>query len=368
MKYANLFYFNTIGSLGGVESWFYYLSKLLKDKDVSVVYKTGDDKQLARLRENIRCIPWNGRDHFTCQKLFISYNPEILDFVSAEEIIYVVHSDYESLTQSGQLKESYVKAIASDKRISKYIAVSQTVRDSFRRVTGIAPEVCYNPVILEQPKKFLRLCSAQRMTAEKGRGRIEQLLLELEKYCLFNDVDFQWDIYTKTNPTLNDNKICYRVPDLEVNRLFGYYDYFVALSDNEGFCYSVVEALMRGTPCVVTPCPVFKELGLDQSNSIVLEFNCQNKEQVVEQMFTKNLKSFEYYPPESTIQNLLANEPTTYVKVPAIVSTSPKSVPVQCIKSYFDVEMQQRIIAGNIYSVSWERALQLRSKKLVKFL
>jgi glycosyltransferase involved in cell wall biosynthesis len=72
-------------------------------------------------------------------------------------------------------------------------------------------------------------------------------------------------------------------------------DFLIQLSDNEGYCYSIVEALNLGVPVVVTPIPVFKEIGLDDTNSITLDFDCSNVKQVAEAMVAKDF-DFKYNP------------------------------------------------------------------------
>ena len=74
-------------------------------------------------------------------------------------------------------------------------------------------------------------------------------------------------------------------------------DFLVQLSDNEGYCYSIVEALNLHVPVVVTPIPVFKEIGLDETNSITLEFDCSNIMQVAKAIAEKQFH-FDYKPVE----------------------------------------------------------------------
>ena len=51
MKYNNVFYFHKINPIGGVESFFYYLSCIYKD--MVVFYKEADPIQIERLAKNI---------------------------------------------------------------------------------------------------------------------------------------------------------------------------------------------------------------------------------------------------------------------------------------------------------------------------
>ena len=59
-------------------------------------------------------------------------------------------------------------------------------------------------------------------------------------------------------------------PRLNITDYLGMFDAYVQLSDNEGFCLSAVEALKRGVPVIGTDIPVFHEIGMDESNSILM--------------------------------------------------------------------------------------------------
>lgn len=355
MKYSNLFYFNTLNYIGGVESWLYYIARLYKDYDITILYRKGAPEQLRRLSRLVRCIKWDGKQQFECERLFVNYNPEVLDFVTADEIFYMIHSDYKVAVEIGQLSRAYINAIAKDKRITKYLAVSKTARKSFEEMTGVKAEVCYNPIDLDVPERLLKLCSAQRMTMEKGKARMQKLADALEVYSAKNNVSWQWDIYTTDTNEIKSPHVYYRAPSLEVNKAFGSYDYFVALSDGEAFCYSVVEALMRGTPCVVTPCPVFKEIKLNTKNSITLNFDCSNVDSVAEQMFKKRFK-FDYEPPKSDIEKYLVNAPTEYK-----VST----VFVKVVIPFLDMVEGRSVKKGEVYEAEQTRAEYLISRGLV---
>ena len=364
-EFTNILYFNTINSIGGVESWLYYISNLMKNYDVTVVYKSGDSKQIKRLARNIRCIKWDGIESFKCKKLFVNYNPEILGKVTADETYFFIHSDYKELCAKGQLPKSYPGNIAKDKRINHFVAVSKLAAQSFYEMTGVMPELCYNPISLDKPKRLIRLISAQRMTREKGGERIKKLIMALDKYCYNNeDCEFRWDIYTTDNGFNLSNSVEYHQPTLDVNRIFGAYDYFVALSDNEGYCYSVVEALCRGVPCVVTPCPVFDEIGLNDKNSIKLNFDCSNIDDVVKRMFDTNFKKFKYTPPATAIEDLIAKDPTTY-SVEEKERSQVDTVRVKTRRKFYDINTgETHNITDPPFEVEISRAQYLVGKGL----
>lgn len=358
MIYPNVFYFNSISSIGGIESWFYYLSIIYKGTDVTIMYKNADNLQLNRIKTRYRCIKWNGRDRIECENLFVNFNREIIDYATVHNKIYLVlHGDYLDMVNRGQLQKSLIPL---DSRVDEYIGVSKTVCDSWFKLTGIMPKLSYNPVVRFKPLKQLKLISAQRMSKEKGAERIERLITELDRYCVINDVEYVYDIYTneygnkKLDGIRSNKHINLKKSRLDVNRLYGNYDYLVSLSDNEGYCYTVVEALLQGTPCVVTPLPVFKEIGVNKTNSIMLAYDCSNVSDVVKEMFNTS-KHFKYKPKETSYHEFLINKPNQY-KV-----KEDEMAKIIALMNYKDEYEGKNIKKGDVYETTDERGKQITS-------
>ena len=308
MKYGNVIYFRHLNTIGGIETWFYNLSCLFKDLDITFIINEGSYPQIQRVAKNTRLLIWNGKDRIECERLFVNFNLEILNYVKADRIYCVLHGDYLDMVNRNQLVR---ENLPIDPRINEYIGISKQVCDSWLELTGIKATLCYNPVLPPKPHRTIRICSAQRMSKEKGRDRMVLLARTLDYVCSHTGDKWMWDIYTdNTNAIYNEN-ISYKQPRLDVSEYLNGYDWFVALSDNEGYCYSVVEALTRGVPCVVTEVPVFKEIGLDDTNSLTLKFNMENATEVVMKMFNSNLK-FNYEPPKDSWRSFFLDIPSTY--------------------------------------------------------
>ena len=160
----NMFYFHNINSIGGVESFLYYLSRKYCNKDICVYYQTGDEAQIDRLRNFVRVEKWNGKI-IECEKAFFNYNPDIIDYVKAKEYIGVIHADFIALNQKPYLNH----------KITRYIGVSKQACDTFTKLTGLKCELSYNPIVLDEPRRVLNLISATRLTYEKGKSRIIKL-------------------------------------------------------------------------------------------------------------------------------------------------------------------------------------------------
>lgn len=265
---TNAYYFSYINKIGGIESHLYYIARKYGKYDICVYYQNGDPKQIERLRSKVKAVKIDMRDRVECKNLFCCFNREILDICTAETKYLVLHGDYYAMLQQGQLAKYQLPI---DPRIDKYLGVSQLVCDSWFKATGIHAEFIGEPVVLDKAKKPLLFCSATRLSKEKGWWRMQKLAEELDRKGL----NYLWMIYTDTQQKPTENMI-FCQPRLDITDKLGIYDAFIQLSDNEGFCLSVVEALMRRVPVICTDLPVFNELGLNDLNSIRLPLDMRN--------------------------------------------------------------------------------------------
>lgn len=303
---TNLYYFHSILEIGGIETFFYYLAKKYKNWDLTIVYREGNTKQLERLRQYVSCIQYQPDMKFKCTKAFFNFNTDIINDVTATDGYYLVlHGDYEDMLKRKQLlKEN----LPGHSKITNYIGISKQVCEAWERVTGKKAELCYNPFMPDKPHKKLKLISATRLSVEKGGNRMIKLGEALDKL----GVDYEWDIYSNRgiNQKLSPHM---HLKNTKLNIIddIAQADFLIQLSDNEGYCYSIVEALNLGIPVVVTPIPVFKEIGLNDTNSITLDFDCSNVMQVAEQIATKEFH-FKYTPVEDSWDKLLIPGPSEY--------------------------------------------------------
>ena len=164
-QYTDIFYFANINVIGGVETFYYYLAKKYSDiTNLTVFYKHGDLAQIKRLKNLVRVKRYNG-EKIKCKKVFISYTHDILDSIEAEEYIEIIHGDYKALKKTPRLSS----------KITKYIGVSEYVCKSFKELTDLDIELCYNPVSIDKPKKVLNLISATRLTNEKRKKKNDKI-------------------------------------------------------------------------------------------------------------------------------------------------------------------------------------------------
>lgn len=290
----NIFYFRNISEIGGIETFLYYLSKEYSDYDITIFYNNADKKQLERLKEYVRCIKFRGQE-IECEKAFFNYNLDIIDNVKAKEYYQIIHGDYKAIKVKPNTNE----------KITKYLGVSQLVCDTFKELTGMEAECIYNPVKIDKPKKILRLISATRLTGEKGLKRIETLANKLNA----DKIPFEWQIFT-TNTNINIDNVIVRKSRLNILDYIAQSDYLVQLSDSEGYCYSLVEALSLNVPVICTNMPVLKEIGINENNAYVLDMNMSNID--TDKIYNNIPKVVDYKPPKCLLIDYINKTKSNY--------------------------------------------------------
>ena len=199
MKYGNIFYFDRINKIGGVETFFYNIAKMYGNKDITIFYGAGDIKQIERLKKYVRVVQWIGQE-IECEKAFFNYSLRPINKVHAKEYYEIIHANYKQIGLKPNLHP----------KINKYLGVSQSVCDAFTEVTGLPCELCYNPVQIDEYKKTLILVSATRLTREKGKHRIIKLAEALEQA----GISYIWYIFTNDTKAIPNPHIIY-MDDLE---------------------------------------------------------------------------------------------------------------------------------------------------------
>lgn len=342
MKYANVLYVPHFNIIGGIETYCYELAKKYKDKDITFVYsdETSDRKQLNRIRKYCRVIkqPYGSKQKIQCKRLFIMYRSNI-DLFEADEVIQIIHADYEAQKLKPNL----------DKRIKKHYAVSKSVAESYERISGVKVGVAYNPLTIEKPKKILRLISATRLTKEKGKDRMIKLANALDKA----GIPYEWRIFTNDSLPIPNENVIYMKPRLDIRDYIADADYLVQLSDTEAFSYSILESLCLGTPVIITPIPSSIEMGVKNGiNGYILDFSMEN---IPTTQIYENIPKIAFKSPKDIYDKLLIDSKSTY--------TPDKIVKVRALKSYSDIELDKFIPKGYEFEVMQSRAEELINRE-----
>ena len=325
----NLFYISNFNHIGGVETFIYELSRKYQDYDIVVVYKTGNIKQINRLKQYVRVIQFHGQD-FRCQKAFFNYETDIINYIQAEEYIQIIHASF---------KTQGIKPRINPK-IDKYICVSRHAGKEWEEVTGIKSTLCRNPLVISEKEKSptLILLSATRLTPEKGKDRMRKLgeLLNHAK------VNYIWLVFTNDIQAINNPNIIFLPPQLNIRPIISSIKgkgYGVQLSDTEGDCYFTRECEALGVPLLVTPLPSFKEQGLiDGKNCYYIPFDVEN---IDIQKIVNNIPEYEPYQSEDIWDQILVPGESQYKK------DFNTFVKVKPIKKYFDLELNKQILPSD---------------------
>ena len=347
--YNTILYYGNVCKIGGVETFFYEMARKYGDRDLTLPYKTGDPEQLHRLSQYIRVKRWDGKPISCRQAIFgYSFEPRDLDLIQAEEYIQVIHADFLVLKNVIRPKV--------DKRF-RYIAVSENNAVTYEQVCGIRPEVCYNPITLDKPRKVLHLISATRLGFEKGLGRMQQLAKALDDA----GVRYVWTIYTDTaGRPIDSPNVIYAGTRLDIRDYIADADYLVQLSDTEGYPYSLLEALSLGTPVIVTDLPSNPDSQVvDGVNAIVLPFDMS---EIPVDRIAKGLKRFKYKPREDGWGDILLPSVSTWEE------ERGSSVTVEAVQRYLDIELDKIFNQGETHECSRARGEDLEHKGLARIL
>jgi len=191
-------------------------------------------------------------------------------------------------------------------KITRRIAVSQTVADGWYELTGEKADVIYNPFVLDEPKRVLTLISPTRLSSDKGKHRMIELANMLEE----KNIPYIWYIFTDDTDGIDNPHMVYMKPTLDIGGWIQNADYLVQLSNAEGYCYSVVESLKLGTPVIVTDMPVIHEVGvIDGKNGFIVDFEMKNVD--IDKIYNSRL-TFEYEPKNDSWDKELAKGKSTY--------------------------------------------------------
>ena len=227
--------------IGGIETWIYNFCAIMREYyDIVVLYDEMDDAQIDRLTPYAKVIKRTSKE-ISCRTLIVN---RITDKAPAcvrfEQKVQMVHACKMLPTWTVPDDNDYT------------VGVSDVALDSF----GIQGVTIHNMVAPSKSKKALMLVSATRLsTFEKGSKRMDALAEQMRDA----GIEFIWLCFSDKAP--ESKLITWMSPRLDISPFISKADYLVQLSDMEGFCYSIVEALNLKVPVITTPVEVLGEIG-----------------------------------------------------------------------------------------------------------
>lgn len=328
-----LLYTSYLHIIGGIETFVYNFVDLMSPYyDIGLYCPHIPSKTAAKLSLKIPIFRSNKK--ITCDTLIMI---RIMDDIP-ENITYK-----HSIRMCHACRSNPSWKILQD--CDKVVHVSEASKKSFQ-TDG---DVIYNP-LLPQDKKAMIFVSATRIPA-KDKGRNAERMIRLAEMLNENEIQFLWFNFSDI-PLHNAPKGFVNVGVFENMRPYiKRADYLVQLSDQEGFGYTIIEALTSGTAVICTPFETIKELGvIDGKNGYVIPFDMSFD-------VTKLLKipKFKYtYSNDDIVNkwmNLLGDAVPTHEYI-----RDDSMVFVEVLREYRDIEYDKVLHPGEVVEMTKERA------------
>lgn len=340
LKTQVLIYVAAMHAIGGIETFVYNFCKTMhKYYDITVLYDAEmHETQYLRLLPFADIVRNRTDKAIVCDTAincrFVLPLPEN---VECKKKIQMVHTCW--------LKEQTEPA---DKDADKIIYVSDTAAKSFNIQDA---DVIHNLTVPQDPVKMLILVSACRLTYEKGGQRMLDFAWMLEN----KGIPYVWFVFTDGFLQVAPPGIIQKKPTLNIAPYIKAADFLVALSDQESYGYSIVEAWEMGTPTITTPLPVLTELGfINGKQGFTVPFDVTETKNLEEKLY-KTYKPFEYRNPNKKIvkqwREVLGNTtPTKSYKQQKGYRW------VKALLDFRDMQQNRDIKAGEVYQVPIKRA------------
>lgn len=313
--------------IGGIETWVYNFCDLMKDKyDITLVTKS---------------IPKNARDKISV-KVIESANP-VLECDSLI-MLRIMDEVPRGITYKKLIRTCHACKVKPDWHILDYdylVHVSKASKKSFQ-TNG---KVIHN-MLKKSVSEALMIVSATRIPAP-DKGKNAERILKLANMLNDKGIPFIWFNFSD-NALVNPPKNFFNVGTTDdIQAYIKKADYLVQLSDAEGFCYSILEALVNGTAVICTPFETTKELGVkDGVNGYIVPFDMNFD---VEKLL--NIPKFDY---EWDNEPLIAEWEKILDKPPK--RKKRNEVELKVTRDYYDTDLQRGVRSGERIMVRPERA------------
>ena len=329
--------------IGGIETWiFNFVKNMSKYYDITVLYDRIDDKQLARLEQYVECIKQNPKQTIICDTIIVSrITDKVPDNIKAKQLVQMVHACKMVPQWSIPQNTDYI------------VGVSQAALDSFNEPNG---QVIYNLTDKPTDKRCLLLISATRLSKtsafEKGHAR----MLKLADMLHEADIPFLWLIFSDQPLKGARENMIVLPPILDIAPYLARADYYVSLSDAEGYGYSMVESLINGTALITTPIDVLPEIGFrDGFNGYVVPFDLDEFD--VQKLY--DIPQFEYKTTNTKSikqwRKLLGDTKPTHAYNPH------EKVKLRVTQKYHDTNLNRIVNVGEVLNIRKERAEIIQS-------
>jgi len=287
IKTQLIVYRSFLSKLGGIESALYNFCLSLKDKyDIVFMYDEvgeGNLQQLYRLKKLVKCEKYNKQDLICKTFIYYGVNPQTIEeTLTADKVIQQICNNMAEIPSG----------FRPSPKTTDFYADSQASADAFTRKYKIDCGVLHNLFVTDEQKRVLSLMSATRLAPEKGYDLMKIFAKRMTELGYM----FTWEVFTNDVPNEEIDGFVFRKPRLNVTDYMWNKDYGLQFSTSESWGNTPTEFLERGVPVICTKWSSVEEQVEDGVNGFLLEKNLKNIDSVIHNMFSKNLKGFNYKP------------------------------------------------------------------------
>ena len=276
-----IIYISNYNSIGGVETFVNnFCKRMNKYFDLTLMFDNADSFDLLLRASNwVDVVKIDKSKVYQCDAFICAtawgYMP--FNHIKAKVVVQMVHADYTHVIKNWDFK--YIK----HNTVTHHVCVGQTVAKAFEVATPYKSNaVIYNlldneiKAVKKVKNKRLHLVSVTRLSLEKGIKRMIDLANQIP--C-----DYEWHVWGNGSSgyaqqmikQFPKNMIFHGITTKPYDEI-AKADYLVQLSDTEGYCYSVIEALQLCTPCIITPFNSGQEQIIDKKNGYIVPFDLKN--------------------------------------------------------------------------------------------
>lgn len=243
-----LIYQTNLNQIGGIETFLLNFVKALWEYyDITVVYDTGDYKQVQRIAKYVDIERYDRNKEYETD-IFLRTSTWVApsNNIKARRYVDMRHNDFGYFKKMGTLSMNY-KAMPWE---SEVVACGEAVAKA-NQIAMEEKEIAIENLldVRQKPNKVLRLISFCRLDEVKGLYNMVTFADMLRKA----GVKFEWNIFSNSHEdVLKGEEIHYYNPRFDLVDYICDADYSVLLSKHEGLPYQILESLQNQVPCIVT--------------------------------------------------------------------------------------------------------------------
>ena len=335
-QYDLVLYIGYLHVIGGIESFVYHFSQIMPN--VTLLVGSIHVEQREKLSKVCKVVDYKQNNIYFCKNLVIL---RILDPIPTniryERSIRMCHGCRTNPNWHIKQDSDFI------------VNVSQVCKDSFGKEAENAM-VIHNPII-KTNKRALILVSATRIPAP-DKGNNEKRMRILADRMNEAGIPFVWFNFSDGQISNPPRGLVNIKCEMDIQAYIKSADFLVQLSDSEAWSYSILEALVNGTAVIVTPFKSAEEMGIkDGENGYIIPFDMDfDVKRLLE------VPQFTYDYDNEKIKK-------EWEKVFNKPKPRKKGVQIKILTTYRDVELDRIVNAGEVITVSKERAKVIISAK-----